>query len=312
LSSPNQMPFLRAVPPQNRPTTPKRLCALNLIILIVSIMRKTFLPLFAVLLFMASCATNKQISYFQDAVNADPAAIALADPEIRFRPDDKLSIVVSCREPELANMYNLPYTTRYIGSTSLTSNVSSNQGLMCYTIDPDGDIDFPELGKVHIAGMTRSEVASYIKGQLVGRGLIQDPVVTVEFANMQFSVIGEVKSPGRYNIPRDKVTILDAISMAGDMTINGKRQNVQVLRTDSTGNVLTYSVDFTSIDSVRKSPVYYLAQNDLVYVEPTKKRARESEASGNTLASPSFWISIVSALSTIVTTTILIINNTNK
>ena len=259
---------------------------------------------------MASCATNKQISYFQDAVNADSAAIALSDPQIRFRPDDKLSIVVSCRDPELANLFNLPYTTRYIGSQSLSATVSSNQGVMCYTIDPEGNIEFPELGKIHVAGMTRNEVAAFIKGQLIGRSLVQDPVVTVEFANMQFSVIGEVKSPGRYNINQDKVTILDAISMAGDMTINGKRKNVQVLRTDSLGNVMTYSVDFTSIDSVRNSPVYYLAQNDLVYVEPSKKRARESEASGNTLASPSFWISIVSALSTIVTTTILIINNT--
>jgi polysaccharide export outer membrane protein len=263
-------------------------------------------------LMFASCATRKQIAYFQDAVNADSAKIALASPEVHFRPDDKVSIVVSCRDPELTNMFNLPYTARYVGSQTLTSATSSNQGLMCYTIDPEGNIDFPELGKVHVAGFTRSELAAYIKGQLIGRNLIQDPVVTVEFANLQFSVIGEVKNPGRYNINRDKVTILDAISMAGDMTINGKRKDVQVVRTDSLGNVMTYTVDFTSIDSVKNSPVYYLAQNDLVYVEPSKKRTRESEASGNTFSTPSFWISIISALSTIATTTILIINNTNK
>lgn len=274
----------------------------------MKIFRLTLVVLVA--LMFASCATRKQICYFQDAVNADSAKIALASPEIRFRPDDKLSVVVSCRDPEIANMFNLPYTTRYIGSQTLSSTVSSNQGVMCYTVDPDGNIEFPELGKIQVAGMTRSEVAAFIKGQLVGRNLVQDPVVTVEFANMQFSVIGEVKAPGRYNINRDKVTILDAISMAGDMTINGKRTHVQVLRTDTSGNVMTYSVDFTSIDSVKNSPVYYLAQNDVVYVEPTKKRARESEASGNTFSTPSFWISIISALSTIATTTILIINNT--
>ena len=273
-------------------------------------MRKNLIPFIVMLLCMASCASTKKIAYFQDAVRADSAAIALSSPEIRFRPDDKLSIVVSSHDPELANMFNLPYTTRYIGSQTLTSTASSNQGLMCYTIDSEGCIDFPQLGRLRIVDMTRSEVAAYIKGQLTGRNLIQDPIVTVEFANMQFAVIGEVKSPGRYNVIRDKVTLLDAISMSGDMTINGKRTNVQVLRTDSTGNVLTYSVDFTSLDSVVNSPVYFLAQNDVVYVEPSKKRARESEASGNTLASPSFWISIVSALSTIVTTTILIINNT--
>ena len=273
-------------------------------------MRKNLIPFIVLLLCMASCGSTKKITYFQDAVRSDSAAIALSSPEIRFRPDDKLSIVVSSHDPELANMFNLPYSTRYIGSQTLTSTATGNQGLMCYTIDSEGCIDFPQLGKIHIAGMTRIELAAYIKGQLTGRNLIQDPIVTVEFANMQFAVIGEVKSPGRYNVIRDKVTLLDAISMAGDMTINGKRTNVQVLRTDSTGNVLTYSVDFTSLDSVVNSPVYFLAQNDVVYVEPSKKRARESEASGNTLASPSFWISIVSALSTIVTTTILIINNT--
>ena len=272
-------------------------------------MRKNLIPFIVMLLCMASCGSTKKIAYFQDAVRSDSAAIALSSPEIRFRPDDKLSIVVSSHDPELANMCNLPYTTRYIGSQTLTSTVSGNQ-VMCYTIDSEGCIDFPQLGKLRIVDMTRNEVAAYIKGQLTGRNLIQDPIVTVEFANMQFAVIGEVKSPGRYNVIRDKVTLLDAISMAGDMTINGKRTNVQVLRTDSTGNVLTYSVDFTSLDSVVNSPVYFLAQNDVVYVEPSKKRARESEASGNTLASPSFWISIVSALSTIVTTTILIINNT--
>lgn len=273
-------------------------------------MRKNLIPFIVMLLCMASCASTKKIAYFQDAVRADSAAIALSSPEIRFRPDDKLSIVVSSRDPELAYMFNLPATSRYIGSQTLSTIASGNQGLMCYTIDSEGCIDFPHLGRLRIVGMTRNELAAYIKGQLTGRNLIQDPIVTVEYANIQFAVIGEVRSPGRYNIIRDKVTILDAISMAGDMTINGKRTNVQVLRTDSTGNVLTYSVDFTSLDSVVNSPVYFLAQNDVVYVEPSKKRARESEASGNTLASPSFWISIVSALSTIVTTTILIINNT--
>ena len=272
---------------------------------------KYFMVLMLCIVF-ASCRTAKQILYFQDAQNADSAMIVLPSPEIHFRPDDKLSIVVSCRDPELANMFNLPYTARYVGSQSLTGSVSSNQGLMCYTIDPEGNIDFPELGKIHIVGMTRSEVAAYIKGQLIGKNLVQDPVVIVEFANMQFSVIGEVKSPGRYNISRDMVTILDALSMAGDMTINGQRKTVQVIRTDSVGNVLTHRVDFTSIDSVKNSPVYYLAQNDIVYVEPSKKRARESDANGNTFSTPSFWISIMTSVTSIISTTLLIISNMKK
>lgn len=265
---------------------------------------------FCCLLF-ASCANNKQIIYFQDAVNADSAKIALASPEIRFYPDDKLSIIVNCRDPELANLFNLPYTTRYVGAPSLTS-YSGNQGVSCYVVDPDGNIDFPELGKLHIAGMTRSEVAAYIKGLLVGKNLVQDPVVIVEYANLHVSVLGEVKSPGQYNIATDKVTILDALSMAGDMTINGKRKDVLVMRTDSLGEVMTYSVDFTSIDSVKNSPVYYLCQNDVVYVAPTKKRAREADANGNTFSTPSFWISIMTSVTSIISTTLLIISNMKK
>jgi polysaccharide export outer membrane protein len=267
---------------------------------------KLYLLVLACLLF-ASCATNKKISYFQDAQNADSARIALQSPEIRLRTEDKLSIVVNCRDPELSALFNLPYSSRVIGASN-TNNISgtSNVGVSCYAIDPNGNIDFPELGVIHIAGMTRTEVASYIKQELINRNLVSDPVVTVEYSNLHFSVFGEVKNPGQFNIVRDKVTLLDALSTAGDLTINGKRTNVMVLRTDSDGNVLTYKVNMTSLDSVVNSPVYYLCQNDQIYVEPTKKRARESTANGNVFASPSFWISTASAITTLISTILLI------
>lgn len=273
---------------------------------------KLLLLAFACLLF-ASCATNKKISYFQDAQNADSAKIALPSPEIRLRTEDKVAIIVNCRDAELSALFNLPYTPRYVGGrTSNNIGGSSNQGIACYAIDPNGNIDFPELGTIHIAGMTRTEVAEYIKRELVSRNLVSDPVVTVEYSNLHFSVFGEVKNPGQYNIVRDKVTLLDAISTAGDLTINGKRTNVMVLRTDSLGNVLTYRVDMTSLDSVVKSPVYYLCQNDQIYVEPTKKRARESTANGNVFSSPSFWISTASAITTLISTILLIMNRIDK
>lgn len=271
-------------------------------------MKNHKLYLFAlVCLLFASCATNKKISYFQDAINADSARIALPSPEIRLRTEDKLSIVVNCRDPELSALFNLPYSTRVVGARN-TNNISgtSNLGVSCYAVDPNGNIDFPELGVIHIAGMTRIEVANYIKQELINRNLVTDPVVTVEYSNLHFSVFGEVRNPGQFNIVRDKVTLLDAISTAGDLTINGKRTNVMVLRTDSVGNVLTYKVNMTSLDSVVNSPVYYLCQNDQIYVEPTKKRARESTANGNVFASPSFWISTASAITTLISTILLI------
>ena len=272
-------------------------------------MKNHKLYLFAlVCLLFASCATNKKISYFQDAINADSAKIALPSPEIRLRPEDKVSIVVNTRDPELSALFNLPYSSRVIGARNVNNlgGGTTNVGVSCYAIDPNGNIDFPELGTLHISGMTRTEVANYIKQELINRNLVSDPVVTVEYSNLNVSVFGEVRNPGQYNIIRDKVTILDAISMAGDLTINGKRTNVMVLRTDTLGNVLTYTVDMTSLDSVVNSPVYYLCQNDQLYVEPTKKRARESTANGNVFASPSFWISTASAITTLISTILLI------
>lgn len=262
------------------------------------------LPL--VCLLFASCATNKKISYFQDAINADSARIALPSPEIRLRTEDKVSIVVNSQDPELTAMFNLPYITRSVGGTTYSNMSGAGHGVSCYTIDQDGNIDFPVLGSLHIAGMTRNELTSFIKNELISKNLVNDPVVTVEFANLQYSIFGEVRTPGQYNINSDKMTLLEAISRAGDMTINGKRQNVMVLRSDSLGNVLTYTVDMTSIDSVVNSPVYYLCQNDMIYVEPTKKRARESTANGNVFASPSFWISTASAITTLISTILLI------
>ncbi|MBR4913300.1 MAG: polysaccharide export protein [Bacteroidales bacterium] len=276
-------------------------------------MKNHKLYLFAlVCILFASCATNKKISYFQDAINADSAKIALPSPEIRLRTEDKVSIVVNSQDPELTSMFNLPYITRSVGGTTYSNMSGTGHGVSCYTIDQDGNIDFPVLGSLHIAGMTRNELTSYIKNELISRKLVNDPVVTVEFANLQYSIFGEVRSPGQYNINSDKMTLLEAISRAGDMTINGKRQNVMVLRSDSLGNVMTYTVDMTSIDSVVNSPVYYLCQNDMIYVEPTKKRARESTANGNVFASPSFWISTASAITTLISTILLIMNRANN
>ena len=266
---------------------------------------KFYLLALACLLF-ASCATEKKISYFQDAQNADSAKIALPSPEIRLRPEDKVSIVVNCMDAELTTLFNLPYITRYVGGQVTTNMSGTGHGVSCYIIDQDGNIDFPVLGSIHIAGMTRSEVTSFIKNELISRNLVNDPVVTVEYANLQYSVFGEVRTPGQYNINSDKVTLLEALSKAGDMTINGRRQNVMVIRADSLGNVMTYRVNMTSIDSVTNSPVYYLCQNDMIYVEPTKKRARESTANGNVFASPSFWISTASAITTLIATILLI------
>ena len=259
--------------------------------------------LFSMILLMASCDVSKRITYFQDIQEYELASSSDEQPapEIRLRPEDKISIIVNSKVPELTALFNLPYTARILGSTY--ENVSNtNQGTSGYIIKADGTIDFPVLGAVQAAGKTRDELAIHIKSELINRNLVNDPVVTVEFVNLQFAVMGEVKVPGSYKITRDHITLLDALSMAGDMNINGRRDNVLVLRPDDSGKLIAHIVDMRSFDSVKNSPAYYIHQNDYIYVEPNRKRANESTVNANTVQSASFWISVVSLLASVATT----------
>ena len=257
---------------------------------------------FALSLMFSSCDMSKQIIYFQDIKEYQPAtgSEGQAMPEIRLRPEDKISIIVNSKVPELSALFNLPYTARMLGSTSEGLG-NNSQGVSGYIIKSDGTIDFPVLGAVQAAGKTRDELSAHIKTELINRNLVNDPVVTVEFVNLQFAVMGEVKSPGKYSITRDHFTLLDALSMAGDLNIDGKRKNVLVLRPDASGKLVGYTVNLCSVDDVIHSPAYYIHQNDCIYVEPNRKRANESTINANTLESASFWISVVSLVASIAT-----------
>lgn len=134
--------------------------------------------------------------------------------------------------------------------------------------------------------------------------MVKDPVVTVEFMNLAVSVLGEVNNPGRYNIDKDNITILDALSQAGDLTVYGKREKVLILRNED-GKQRVYGVNLCSGDHIYSSPAYYLQQNDVVYVEPNDTKARQSTVNGNNVRSTSFWISLASLLTSIA---ILIVN----
>ena len=176
-----------------------------------------------------------------------------------------------------------------------------SSGLANYTVTPAGTIDMPVLGEIKVSGMTRSELAGFIKGELMGRDLAKEPVVTVEFANMGVSIMGDVVRPGRYDINQDKINILEAISMAGDLTLQGKRENIAVLR-ETNGEVKTYRVDLTNYKELTQSPVYYLQQGDIIYVEPNDMRKRQTTTNGNNIYTTGFWISVASLLTSITTT----------
>lgn len=255
---------------------------------------KQYFLLAVVLIVASACSTPKEIRYFQDLENGSAREIASIS-EIQVKVADKISIVVNSKDPLLANMFNLPVVAHRVGESS---SLSQSQQVSSYTVDRGGNIDFPVLGKVHVAGMKREEVAETIKSQLISRQLVNDPVVTVEWANLYFSVLGEVNKPGRYTIDRDKVSLLDAIGMAGDLTIFGQRKSVMVMREEN-GQQSIYKVDLTSADQLFASPVYYLQQKDVIYIEPNDTRARQSTVNGNNVRSTSFWISLSSLLTTI-------------
>ena len=230
-----------------------------------------------VLCILTSCASQKQISYLQD-VSKDYRQKVTIEYEIKIHPDDLLSIMVNSKDPELVQMFNMPMVSYQINNSNAGYSGGQNR-ILGYLVDKDGNIDFPQLGMIKVQGMTRSELTKYIKEQLISKGLVMDPIVTVQYLNFTVSVMGEVTRPGTFDITSDRITILDALSRAGDLTIYGKRDNVKVIREEN-GERIVAVVDLRSSD-LFSSPYYYLKQNDIVYVEPNNARAGQREINQN-------------------------------
>ena len=265
-------------------------------------MKKSTLTVFSLMLMLlASCGTPKNIAYFQDlAAGEDVLPQNVYD--IKVRPEDKLAILVSTQDAALSALLNLVQTqTRLTSGNPTGSNIyNSESRVSYYTVDAMGDINFPVLGRLHRAGMKRSEVAEFVERKLIQEDLVKQPVVTVEFINTGVSVLGEVARPGRYEFNRDRMTIIDAITLAGDLKNTGRRDNVMVIR-EVGGKKQTYVVDLTNGRSLASSPAYYLQQEDVIYVEPNDRAKRETTSAGNTPFQPSFWISVGSLAVTIAT-----------
>lgn len=248
----------------------------------------------AVALMLGACSTPK-LGYFQSVQSGQ--SFDVSKPLfVTLQPGDKLSVLVSSKDPNLAYLFNLPIVGHYRTTTS-DQTLNSNQ-VASYTIDQNGNIDFPVVGEMHVAGLNRKEVATLIKNTLIQRELLKDPMVIVDFLDLTYGVMGEVKNPGRFGFDHDKLTILDALSRAGDLTIYGVRENVLVAREDG-GKQTYYRVDLTNADNLYSSPVFYLKPNDIIYVEPNTRRAKESSEVGNALMQPTLWVSVASLLTTI-------------
>lgn len=260
--------------------------------------------MFIALQLVVSCSTPKDVSYFQDA-EALNGMVLQAQQQFVLRPEDKINIVVNSTNPMLESQFTLTTNTSpsYTLGASVTPETVAGRILasgqaIAYTVDHQGTINFPILGKISVGGKTRQQVAQYIQDRLIARELVDDPIVTVEYVNLGVNVLGEVQRPGHIAVTKDHFTIIDAISYAGDMTINGKRDNVLVSRNVDGVNHIYY-IDMTNMQTMLQSPAYYLQQNDMVYVAPNNKRKREARATGNTFNTPGFWISVVSLLATI-------------
>ena len=250
------------------------------------------LVIIAIAVMATACDSSKKVIYLQDADVNKPAEITNSQV-ITIEPKDMLSIVVSSSDAKLSKIFNLPIATTQAG----TDRASSGQYLMGYAVDNDGFIDFPVLGKVRAAGFNRWQLQGMIQKELLDRKLLNDAIVTVDFMNFKVSIMGEVTAPGTYTINSDKVTVLEAIAMAKDLTIFGERDKVFVIREEA-GERKTYQLDLRSAE-IFNSPAYYLKQNDVVYVTPNKVRAGQSTINENSMKSVSLWVSIASLLTTV-------------
>lgn len=242
-------------------------------------------PVILTVLFVTSCTSQKRVWYLQDAQPFTPEQIAESG-QIKIKPLDRLTIVVNSKDPELAVPFN--------SSTSLSSvngmtnyGSATNQSLQILTVDENGMVDMPVIGMVECKGKTRSQLARTIADKIIEGGYINDPTVNVQFADMKISVTGEVTRPGQYDVTRDKITIFDALAMAGDLTIYGVRDDVAVIREVDGVRTIEY-LNLTSKD-LFTSPAFYIQQNDMIYVKPNKYKAQAGEISQNR----NFYLSLV-------------------
>lgn len=244
-----------------------------------------------VLLSFSACTSSKKILYLQDVKPLVKQDIE-NKYEVKIHNDDMLAIMINSKNPELALPFNMPLVSYQVGYQN-----SYSQRILGYLVDSDGDIDFPILGKIHVAGMTRKGLTEYLKQRLIDEDYIKDPIVTVQFLNFKISVMGEVNRPGSFDINSDRITLLEALSKAGDLTIYGRRDRVAVIREVDGVRTILYH-DLRSSD-IFQSPCYYLQQNDIVYVEPNKAKAAQSRINQNNTVS--VWTSVISVLTSIVT-----------
>lgn len=247
--------------------------------------RNVMVCLMTIFLFV-SCQSYKKVPYLQDVEVVEQATQSVNLYDARIMPKDLLTIVVSCTSPELAVPFNLTVATQ----NSVATGTTSQPVLQQYLVDNEGKINFPVLGELKIGGLTKKDAEQMIVEKL--KPYIKEiPIVTVRMVNYKISVIGEVARPGTFTISNEKVNLLEALAMAGDMSVWGLRDNVKLIREGADGKQEIITLDMNKAETIL-SPYYWLQQNDIVYVTPNKAKARNSDIGNST----SLWFSATSIL----------------
>ena len=245
----------------------------------------------SILLLADSCTTSKQILYFQDIDTAEIDRIVTEyEPEIKR--DDILKIVVSGPDKLVVQPYNLT-----LGEVTTYGSTSPANSTLEYHVDKDGYIDFPVLGRIKVLGMTRQSLVEYLTDAL--KKEVYDPVVYVSFANFKITVLGEVKNPGTYNVTSERITILQALGMAGDLNLTARRDGIILIREDNGLNT-HIKIDLKTSD-ILSSPYFYLQQNDVLYVPASPTRVA-------TATTTPLWSTILSGVTTLMSVVSVILS----
>lgn len=241
-------------------------------------------------LVLSSCTSYKHVPYIQNSQDVD-LTMATSLYDARIMPKDILQITVNCPEDENATrMFNLTVPVDPTGNPNGTiRNLSSQRSLQQYLVSNEGTIDFPMLGEISVGGRTKSELEAYIANRIYPTYLKQKPIVTVLMSNYKVTVTGEVARAGVYTATNGKMNIFEALAMAGDMTIYGRRDCVKIIREDAQGRKSINEVDLNDANIIA-SPFYQLQQNDIVYVTPNKTKSKSSGIGSET----SLWFTSVS------------------
>ena len=248
---------------------------------------------------LVSCQSYKKVPYLQDTAFVNDTEQSVRQTGVKVMPKDLLTIAVSCSTPELAAPFNL-VNSGTEGKTVGQGNASS--ALQQYLVDNQGNINFPVLGEIHVGGLTKLEIENLIIDKLKVY-LKEAPLVTVRIVNYRISVLGEVAKPGSFVVSNEKINLLEALAMAGDLTIYGMRDNVKLIRTGQDNKQEIITMDLNKAETVL-SPYYQLQQNDIIYVTPNKTKAKNSDIGTNT----GLWFSATSILVSLANILVILLN----